>query len=280
VRDRTTLFNQYLARVEGWGGGRWEIESAWNWMLKRVGDERQQRQFIMNLLRDTVESPELGPPFISWASQRFEGDEDAQADFERTLLSKTRRPGEGKDQVLRQLAKTMLPAAAEANDLATFQRIGKAASRLYEPRPSLAESGIEPFPGDLLSSGGALRIWEPGNRWDAPEAHWGVLEERGGDFHTQVGEQPWFEIELPQFGELEGIILEGRRGQAHRGADARILVSADGVNWEQVATLEGARIWYRVDLSETRPRARFIRVERDGKCMHFPRVLVYGRRAS
>jgi hypothetical protein len=280
VRDRTTLFNQYLGKLEGWGSGRWDIESAWNWMLKRVGDERQQRQFVMNLLRDSIDSPDLGPPFISWTSSRFEDDEDARGAFENILLSKTRRSGEGEDLVLRQMAKTMLPAAAEAHDLETFQRIGKAASRLFEPRPSLAEAGIEPFPGILLSSGGALRIWEPGNRWDSPEAHWGVLEERGGNFHTQVGDTPWFEVELPQFGEIEGIILEGRRGQAHRGADARILVSRDGVDWEQVATLEGAHVWYRVDLSETRPRARFIRVERDGKCMHFPRVLVYGRRSS
>ena len=280
VRDRTTLFNRFLSSLDGWGTGRWNIESAWSWMADRVEDERLQRQFVMNLLRDAIDSSDLGPPFISWASSRFEGDEVTRDLFEETLLSNTRRSGEGKDLVLRQLARTMLPAAAEANDLQAFQRIGKAASRLYEPRPSLAEAGIEPFPGILLSSGGALRIWEPGNRWDAPEAHWGVLEERGGNFHTQVGEQPWFEVELPHFGEIEGIILEGRRGQAHRGAGARILVSRDGKDWEQVATLEGAHIWYRVDLSETRPRGRFIRVERDGKCMHFPRVLVYGRRSS
>lgn len=280
VRDRTTLFNQYLSRLEGWGGGRWDIESAWGWMTDRVGDDRQQRQFVMNLLRDSIDSPELGPAFIGWASDRYADDEQASGMIETVLLGKTRRAGEGADLALRQLARTALPAAAEASDLETFQRIGRAASRLYEPRPTLAESGIEPFPGRLLSSGGALRVWEPGNRWDSPEAHWGVLEEHGGNFHTQVGETPWFEIELPQFGELEGIILEGRPGQLHRGRDARILVSRDGENWEQVATLEGAHLWYRVDLSATRPKARFIRVERDGKCMHFPRVLVYGRRAS
>jgi len=280
TRDRTTLFNQFNSGVDGWGAGRWDIESAWKWMTDRVGDERQQRQFIMNLLRDAVESPEVGPAYIAWAADRIEGDAMSERMFENILLSSTRRSGEGADQALREMARTMLPAAAESGDLETFQRIGKASARLFEPRPSLAESGIEPFPGVLLSSGGALRIWEPGNRWDSPEAHWGVLEERGGNFHTQVGDNPWFEIELPQFGELEGIILEGRRGQAHRGADARILVSSDGEQWEQVATLEGAHIWYRVDLSASRPRARFIRVERDGKCMHFPRVLVYGRRSS
>lgn len=281
LRDRTSLFTRYLDGTEGWGvGPRWNIEPAWTWMTDRVGDERKQRQFVMNLLRDYIDSPDVGPAYIAWASDRIQADESARKMFEKVLLSQTSRSGEGEDNVLKELARTALPAAAEAHDLETFQRIGKAASRLYPPRPSLAESGIKPFDGVLLSSGGALKIWEPGNRWDSPEAHWGVLEERGGNFHTQVGDLPWFEVELPQFGEIEGIILEGRSGQLHRADGARILVSNDGVEWTQVATLNGARLWYRVDLSEEKPRARFVRVERDGKCMHFPRVLIYGRRAS
>lgn len=280
LSDRNTLFMRFVSGTDGWGVARWNIESAWGWMAGRVGDERKQRQFIMNLLREFVDSPALGPPYIAWASAHIENDEIARRMFEKLLLNQTVKQGEGEDLVLRRLARTTLPAAAEAHDLESFQRIGKAASRLFPPRPSLAESGIEPFKGTLLSSGGALKIWKPGNRWDSPEAHWGVLEECGGNFHTQVGELPWFEIELPHFGEIEGIVLEGRSGQTHRAAGARILVSNDGVEWEQVATLEGARTWYRVDLSDSRPRARFVRVERDGKCLHFPRVLVYGRRAS
>ena len=279
-KARTALLMRFIAQLDGWGPARWDIESAWGWMIGRAGEDRQKRQFILNMLRTLVDSPQLGPAYIAWASTQMTEDEDAQRMFERVLLSQTGTVGEGKDAALRQLARRMLPASADQHDLATFQRIGKAASRLYAPRATLAESGIEPFEGSLLSSGGALRIWQPGNRWDSPESHWGVLEEHGGNFHTQVGELPWFEIELPHFGTIEGIVLEGRRGQAHRANGARILVSDDGTEWEQVATLNGSHIWYRVDLSATKPRARFVRVERDGKCMHFPRVLIYGRKAS
>ena len=280
ANKRIAYLGRYLRNVQDWGPVRWNIEPALDWMLKNAGDPREQQQFLIMTLRNLIDSPDLGAPYIAWAMNKLKDDPDGNAMFERVLLGEANSAGDGQDAALRQLARTMLPAAAEANDLETFQRIGRAASRLHEPRTSLAESGIEPFQGRLLSQGGALRIWEPGNRWDSPEQHWGVLEERGGQFHTQVGDQPWFEIELPHFGEIEGIILEGRRGQQHRAKDARILVSRDGIEWEQVATLEGAHLWYRVDLSDTKPRGRFIRVERDGKCMHFPRVLIYGKRTS
>ncbi len=280
AQKRIAYLGRYLRKLQGWGPVRWNIESALDWMLTKAGDQRAQRQFILTTLRNLIDSADLGAPYIAWAMNKLKDDPDGNAMFERVLLGEVHTAGDGQDAALRQLARTMLPAAAETNDLETFQRIGRAASRLYEPRPSLIESGIEPFQGTLLSQGGALRIWEPGNRWDSPEQHWGVLEEHGGQFHTQVGDHPWFEIELPHFGEIEGIILEGRRGQQHRAKDARILVSRDGIEWEQVATLKGAHLWYRVDLSDTKPRGRFIRVERDGKCMHFPRVLIYGKRTS
>jgi hypothetical protein len=279
-RERTTLLSRFMEQLDGWGPVRWNIEAAWNWMLTQAGDERQQQQFLLLTLRNFINSKDVGPAYTAWATSKVEGDEKAYRTFEQSLLGLVDSAGEGKDAALRQLARTMLPAAAESGDLSSFQRIGKTAARLYEPRPTLVESGIDPFPGVLLSSGGALKIWQPGNRWDAPEYHWGVLEERGGSFHTQVGDHPWFEIELPHFGELSGIVFEGRNGQTHRSNGARILISGDGDDWEQIATLEGSHVWYRIDLSREKPRGRFIRVERDGKCMHFPRVLVYGRRTS
>jgi hypothetical protein len=174
----------------------------------------------------------------------------------------------------------MLPAAADEHDLDTFQRIGKASSSLYAPRKTLADMKVEPFAGELLSSGGAIRIFKPGNRWDSPEKHWGVLEEHGGWFHTQNGETPWFEIELPRFGNLSGIILDSRRGQPGRANGVRILVSDDGEQWTQVGKTTSGSPMQRIDLGQTRPRARFVRFERDGQCMHYHRVLIYGERAS
>jgi hypothetical protein len=174
----------------------------------------------------------------------------------------------------------MLPAAADEHDLDTFQRIGQTASSLYEPRTPLADMNVEPFDGELLSSGGALRIYKPGNRWDSPEKHWGVLEEHGGWFHTDNGERPWFEVELPRFGDLTGIVLDSRSGQPGRAKGVRILVSEDGEQWTQVSTTTTGRPLQRIDLGETRPRARFVRFERDGQCLHYHRILIYGEPVS
>ena len=87
-------------------------------------------------------------------------------------------------------------------------------------------------------------------------------------------------MELPHFSRINGIILENRNGQLHRANGARILASEDGTTWTTIDTIEGSRKWYRIDLQQERPRARFIRVERDDKCLHFPRVLIYGERES
>ena len=278
--QRASSFGRFNSQLEGWGSSRWNIEGAWNWMYTRIGDEKSQPRFILNVVEHLVDSTTLGPTAVAWAMQKNGDDPKRQDALERTLLSRTRSSSDGRDAILRQMARQGLPAAAEAHDLETFQRIGRAASRLQPARPSLEESNIKPFKGQLLSHGGALRIFKPGNRWDGPENHWGVLEERGGDFHTENGTTPWFEIELPHFGMIEGIVMEGRHGQTHRYNGARILVSVDGQEWEHAATLEGSNIWYRVDLADSRPKARFVRVERDGKCLHFHRVLVYGRKAS
>ena len=278
--ERSRYFLRLLSNLEGWGSIRWNLEGALNAMDQSFANERERAAFQIDVVEQLVQEPKLGPVALAWATGKLGDDPEKKERFERAVLRRTKGTGEGRDAILRTLARSVLPAAATAHDLETFQRVGRAASRLGTPRPLLAASKIDPFAGSLLSRGGALSIYNPGNRWDSPETHWGVLEERGGDFHTDVGDLPWFEIELPHFGELTGIIFEGRHGRTDRYDGARILISADGEEWEQIATLEGRKIWHRIDLSASKPRGRFIRVERDGECMHFHRVLIYGKRAS
>jgi hypothetical protein len=232
------------------------------------------------MLRTFIDSAQLGPVQVAWAQTALKDDPEGLRRFDGELLRRTNESSEGGDAVLKSMAKQTVPTAAASHDLDTFQRIGRAVSRLEPARGTLADAGIEAFPGALLSSGGALTIFKPGNRWDRPHGHWGVLNEQGGWFHTENGETPWFEVELPHFGNLSGIVLESVPGQLHRAKGVRILVSDDGEDWRPVGSLETASQWYRVDLSETRPQGRFVRFERDGKCLHFFRVLIYGERAS
>ncbi|MCH2135144.1 MAG: discoidin domain-containing protein [Phycisphaerales bacterium] len=279
-RDAIEVLNPWLQNLKGWGPVRWHIERVFDWAWAQADSSAGRAQLLEDLLERVIDDPSTGPPFVAWAQGKIEGDPELAERFETVLLAQSGRKGEGREAVLRQLARTMLPAAAQNRDLETFQRIGRRASSLFEPRPTLEELKVEAFPGELLSSGGALRIFKPGNRWDSPEQHWGVLEHHGGFFHTDNGKTPWFEVELPGYGDLSGIVLEARGGHPARVKGVRVLVSEDGSNWKQVGVTTSGRVHQRIDLTDSTPRARFIRFERDGQCLHYHRILVFGRRAS
>ena len=273
-------FKSYIGALDGWGPVRWNIEGAFNWAWKTAKTPGAKLALLTSTLVQMIDNTQLGAPYVAWAQDKVKDKPELQTAFETALLEQARGEGDGPTNVLTQMARTMLPAAAEAHDLETFQRIGKASSLLHESRMSLADMKVAPFAGELLSSGGALRIFKPGNRWDSPERHWGVLEEYGGWFHTQNGDTPWFEVELPRFGDLSGIILDSRPGHPGRANGVRVLVSEDGEQWTQVAQTNSGNQLQRIDLGQTSPRARFVRFERDGQCMHYHRVLIYGERAS
>lgn len=277
-------FAAYLARLDGWGPVRWNIEGAFNWAWKQAKTPADRQALLGETLTALIDDSAVGPAFVAWAQDKSKGSPKLATAFETALLEQAGGAGDGDDSgrkaVLKQMARTMLPAAADEHDLDTFQRIGRAATALYEPRKSLAELNIQPFAGALLSSGGALRIFKPGNRWDSPEKHWGVLEEHGGWFHTDNGEKPWFEIELPGYGHLSGVVLESRSGHPGRATGVRVLVSEDGESWTQVGVTPNGSTVQRIDLSGSHPRAKFVRFERDGQCLHYHRILIYGERAS
>ncbi len=270
----------FLSQLDGWGPVRWNIEGAFNWGWSIASSNNTQAAFLQSSLQSLIDDPKVGPAYVAWAFGKVKEDESLSGSFEQVLLDESSSGGEGRNAVLKQLAGSMLPAAAAGGDLETFQRIGQKTKALFEPRVSLSELNIEPFEGELLSSGGAISIFKPGNRWDSPEKHWGVIEEYGGWFHTDNGETPWFEVELPKFGDLTGVILDSRNGQPGRAKGVRILVSEDGESWTQVGQTPTGHSQQRIDLSETKPRARFVRFERDGSCLHYYRILIYGEPAS
>ena len=85
---------------------------------------------------------------------------------------------------------------------------------------------------------------------------------------------------MPKFGNLTGVILDSRGGQPGRAKGVRILVSEDGQAWTEVGKTNSGKPQQRIDLQETNPLARFVRFERDGQCLHYHRILIYGDPAS
>ncbi|MDP6762521.1 MAG: discoidin domain-containing protein [Planctomycetota bacterium] len=276
--ERGELFGEYIEQLDAWGQGRWNVEGAWSWMAGRITDPAAEDRFLRATATSLVRSADFGPLYAAWLHERIGADSQRWEDALRTLLTAIRHPREGTDAVLRRLAGIVLPEAATAGDVATFQRLGKVTARLHDPLPM---DGLEPFPGDLLSAKGTLSVCGAGNRHDAPERHWGALGRHGGWFHTSTTEMPWVQVTLPHRARLTGILLHNRSGStARRLAGARILVSEDGVEWESIATVEQAGAVCRIDLRETHPRGRFLRLERDGECLHLRRFLVYGHRSG
>ncbi|MAF65491.1 MAG: discoidin domain-containing protein [Planctomycetota bacterium] len=276
--ERAALFGEYVELLDTWGAGRWNVESAWTWMADRITAVEVEDRFLHETASRLVGSPTFGPAYAAWLHARVGADADRWERALRSLLTAARHPGEGPDAVLRRLGTDLLPKAAASGDLEAFQRVGKVVARLHEALPM---DGVVPFPGDLLSAKGALSVCGAGNRYDAPERHWGVLGEHGGWFHTSTTELPWVEIALAHRARLTGILLQNRTGSTARRLDgARVLASEDGESWEVIATVAGAPEVHRIDLRAAKPRARFLRLERDGQCLHLRRFLVFGHRSG
>ncbi|AQT69038.1 hypothetical protein STSP2_02219 [Anaerohalosphaera lusitana] len=278
--QRALFFAQYMESFDDFGDGRWNIEGAWNWMLKHLSSARVKEMFKLRLTHISIPKASIGSAVLAWMKQQCGDNEKAWLDFQEWLVNDLAKQGEGKnvDAVIRQLGRTSLPAAAERGDLASYQTIGKLCSSLYEPMPT---DGIEPFTGELLTEGGAIRISGIGQRYDSPERHWGVLNMHGGSLHTNSTETPWIEVRLGNFGQLNGLVIQNRKGGfMWRANGARVLASTDGKSWEQIGKLEGSKLFYRIDLTDEKPRAGYIRIERDGHCMHFARILAYGKRLN
>jgi len=275
-KKKRRLFLAWIADLDTWGGGRWNVEGAWSWMVERL-EEKERERFVRALTSKLIESPDFGPVCVAWLLERYGPESSEWEDTLAGILKAARSDGDSEDAVLKQLARKAIPDAAARGDTRTFQTIGKATARLSEPLPM---DGIEPFPGELMSDGGLLLVSGRGNRWDTPETHWGVLGEHGGRCHTDNGASS-IAVRLERHTQLTGIVIQNvKGGQMGRAAGSRIEISEDGETWEQIGTLEGTKAVYRLDFAGQKRRCAWVRMAKDTNCLHVRRFLVYGKRRS
>jgi hypothetical protein len=132
----------------------------------------------------------------------------------------------------------------------------------------------------LLSSGGTFGIQKPGNRWDTPARHWGVIEEHGGDFHTDA-KPATATIQLGNFGRLSGVVIVTRGGNVGRLNGAILQASTDGETWTDLHTFGNVSQVQRIDLQDRQIDAGFVRVIHHGHpSLHFHKFLVYGHKQN
>lgn len=193
-------------------------------------------------------------------------------------VGKSLSGGKGNDfaKVIDSLAAKILPDAARRGDKATFQYIGQLTAKNYPP------SSISPekFSGILLSSGGTFGIQKPVNRWNNAARHWGVIEEHGGDFHTDT-KPATATVQLGNYGRLSGVVIVTRGGNIGRLNGAILQTSVNGTDWSDVHTFQNVKQINRIDLAEKNIDAGYVRViQNNHPILHFHKFLVYGEKQN
>lgn len=264
--------------IDGWGTGRWDFQRTLKDQLKLFGkDTAAQDQFMAGLFALHAEDNVFTADILNLQLERT-SDDPARFQAFIDSISKSLAKNTSSDDpdqyknVITTLARSVLPKAAAAGDKATFQAIGKLTADVFEKNSVTPEK----FPGILLSSGGTFAIQQPGNRWDDPSRHWGVIEEHGGDFHTNVTPAT-ATIQLGNYGDLTGVVLVTRNGQFARLVNASLQTSIDGKEWTDVHTFQKQGRVHRIDLRGRKISAGYVRVIHKGQpSLHFQKFHVYG----
>ncbi|BCX48034.1 hypothetical protein HAHE_19420 [Haloferula helveola] len=278
LRLRQDVLLSYHRAISGWGAARWNLTAAVKKQMSMVSKKPvEQDEFAVAVFGIHAEQAELVPTLLEAQFAVCGKDEERkQAFIHRITEGLGKSNGRDFGETIGVLAAKILPSAAASGDKATFQFLGELASKSYEP----CDVKVENFPGILLSSGGTLAIAKPGNRWDVPTRHWGVIEEHGGDFHTDAA--PAFAtVQLGNYGRLSGVVIVQRGGNLARLNGAKLQVSTDGTSWTDVHTFTQAKRVERIDLADRKLDAGYVRVlQENGPHLHFNRFLVYGAKQN
>ncbi len=267
--------------LDGWGLGRWDFQRTLKDQLGLLGsDISAQDHFMAGLFAIHAEKNTFTADILGLQLERTKGDQKRFHAFINSIRkSLAKGSTSNTDQyknVISTLARSVLPKAAAAGDKATFQAIGKLTAGVFDKNSVTPEK----FPGILLSSGGTFAIQQPGNRWDDPSRHWGVIEEHGGDFHTNITPAT-ATIQLGNYGDLTGVVLVTRNGQFARLVNAVLQTSIDGKEWTDVHTFKQHGRIHRIDLRGKKISAGYVRVIHEGQpSLHFNKFHVYGNKKN
>lgn len=276
--QRKAILLSYQRSVPDWGLARWDYHGALQHQLKLLGDDPATRDSFMASAFAIHAGKNVFTPDILAAQLKSVGSDEKR--LHAFISSIGRSLSKGKNgsfnSVINTLARSVLPDAAKRGDKATFQYIGKLTAKIHKA----SEIKPEKFPGILLSSGGTFGIQKPGNRWDNPSRHWGVIEEHGGDFHTAT-KPATATVQLGNYGHLSGVVIVTRNGQFARLVNAKLQSSIDGKEWVDLHTFKKHGRIHRIDLTEKKINAGYVRVIHKGQpSLHFHKFLVYGKKKN
>ncbi len=283
------LYSAFWGAVDKMGPDRWDIESlcgAQADTLKQMGGKVENCNLALYkmVLGKCSNNAVYAPVILSWGNGMASNlKPEMQQNFLKATLDGLSQNGKGdlgadaRDKMLGQA----LSGAAKMRDRNSFQAIGKMLSEKYKKN---ILPKWEPFPGKLASQGGLL--YTSSSSHDDPAAHWGVLEPTGGRFHTGNDENAWVVVEMPKTVYITGVVAISTSGQnVRRLHDMKVQYSESGRDndWKDAGAFPApsTKVINRLDLQNSKPRARFIRIIRGGKdFFHLNGIFVYGEQAA
>lgn len=190
--------------------------------------------------------------------------------------------GDARDKVIANI----ILAAENNHDTSAFQSVSKliATDKAHDSRPI---GDIAPFPGKLVSEGGAL-FASSTSQWDKPATHANVLTKLGGQIHTGRDKEPWIAVKLPKHATISGVVIvpHPHRANWNRLNDLQLQVSETGKadDWHNAGSLTGkcTKREIRIDLGAEQPKALYVRIIRPGvqEVLHVDGIFVYGTPAA
>ncbi len=286
--DMQKAFGTFWKAVDSMGPDRWDVEALCGSqadVLKKLGGNPEESALALygQILGLCSGKAAYAPVILSWGNGLAAGMKpEMQQKFLKATLSGLSKGGDmdvaARDGMLGQA----LAGAEKMRDRSSFQAIGKMLSENY--RKNILPKW-EPFPGKLASQGGM--IYTSSSAHDDLPSHWGVLEPTGGRFHTGNEENAWVVVEMPKLVYVTGVVAISTAGHnVRRLHDMKVQYSESGKDddWHEAGAFPApsARAINRLDLKDSKPRARFIRIIRGGgkDFFHLNGIFVYGEQAA
>ncbi len=271
------------------GPDRWDIEALCNAQrdtLKSTGEDATKSALALfeMVLGECANKEKYASVILSWGNGIASGMKpEVQQQFLKATLTGLSKGGSMKADARDKMLGEALAGAAKMRDLSSFQAIGKMLSEKYR-KNRLPK--WEPFPGKLASQGGLL--YTSTSAHDTPAERWGVMEPFGGRFHTASEVNPWVVVQMPKTVYITGVVAISTAGHNNRRLhDMKVQYSESGRDddWHDAGAFPApsTKEINRLDLQQSKPRARFIRIIRGGNgkdVFHLNGIFVYGEQAA
>ncbi len=279
LKERNKLFAAFFDKCDSYGVHHWDITPLLNAQFDGCRTDAEKLDYMKTALSVLMSKPDYSGSVLAWgldaaARSSGEGQQDdqepspLQEEFSKLITSAMSHMRAGKkDQnaTWNGLGEAMY-AAAENNDVRTFQAIGKLAMQKCKKNFPKYKLKFRPFSGKVISTKGLIHTSHKLGDGDVRNCclHWGVLQKTGGSIPMPMGGDGTVTVKLETGGLINGVVILFKK-PIQDGQRFTLETSEDGQNWSQVtATTQLDGTVMRFDLQDAKINARYLRLVKEG----------------